>query len=285
MSDLAGGTGATLVTNEPAPAGGGGGGSFPAKPIPDDTNYWLRSLGDGVANGAEWSRIRDSNVLPDFNVTVAKTGPNGNQSVYERGDTVTAPSLSVSYSGTPPAVTSASAACTAVGGAQPGDANTVVFNPMVAPYTSATSAGGFSRRGTDLGADPQQSLSVTASNGSPDTGATPVTFGARYYVGPGVAGGVGEAFIEALVTQYIQLSTNRARNTALAFGGVAQRVHYCEPARVSGTPSFKDQATQFDVPMTLVESIAVTNAFGFTCTIDHYQSDNPYDVDFTLQVQ
>lgn len=265
-----------------AGGGGGGGGSWPAKPVPDDTNYWIRSTGSGVADGAAWDRIRQSNVLANFGVTVTKTTPGGSTAVYARGQPVNRPGGGVSYSGTPPAVVSASPSIVMVGGAQAGDVNTVVFNAMTAPFTSfSASSGDLTRTGTDLGADPTAQLRVDANNGGAGSGTTTITFTGTIYIGTGAAGQSSEAFIQGLAT--VVVSTTRVRNVALSFTGT-QKVYYAEPKRMSGVPTFKDQATQFDVPMTKVAEVLVDNGFGFDETQDLYESDNLYNVNFTLQV-
>jgi hypothetical protein len=53
---------------------------------------------------------------------------------------------------------------------------------------------------------------------------------------------------------------------------------------MAGTPTFKDDSTGFDVPMTKTAEVLVNNGFGFFQTQDLYESDNPYNVNFALRV-
>lgn len=238
------------------------------------------TVGNGTGNGAYWQllvsggfpvsgtqyavgiedpggtwlvrRLRQSDILPDFAaLTFAKTAPNGASVLYRRGDTLTGVTATATYTQGPP--TAASIANSYGGSTDGGDVDPGVWT-INSPFASASLAGSIKRSGSNAGADPTWTSTLSA-DGAGVVGsqkAITVTWTSDVYYGSTSNASPGQTEVLAASSS---LQTGRTGTFALTLAGTYAL--FAIPATY-GSPTFKDATTGFQFDMTSIGTVSVT---------------------------
>lgn len=240
-----------------------GGGGLPALP-----GIQYAVLMEDPIGTAVFQPLTEDMILPAFAISsYGKTAPNGGTTLYRRGDTVTGLAASASYTAVP---TSASIANSLGGSAGGGDiAPPGTWGTFVTPFTSALMGGSVKRDGSDGGANPTMTATLTAVGATSPTAGFTLTWGLDRYYGVGGAGLNTEAAIKGLATE--SLGTSRSITFTVAPSN--EKVYYAAPQGY-GTPTFTDVGTGFAVSMSPVvpSPTGWTNSNGIVNTYDLYES-------------
>lgn len=213
-----------------------------------------------------FQQISQEMIVPAFAVaSFAKTAPNGSVLTVRWGDTLTGMTCSASYTSGPP--TAASIANSFGGSTDVGDINPGSWT-INSPFSTGSLSGSVKRNGSDLGADPTMTATLTATKGASSKQSTfQVRWTRDVYYGVGVAGLNSEASIEALAGTTLQ--TGRSRTITVSPAN--QKVYYAYP-KAYGTATFTLNGfpAAFGAPLEL----SVTNVNGVTSTYYVYESTN-----------
>lgn len=210
-----------------------------------------------------YRRLQQADIDPDFDIsTFAKSAPNGATLLYERGDTITTVTAAATYvnSYVPD---SASIANSYGGSSDGGDINGGAWT-INTPFASGSMAGSVKRSGTDLGADPTWTVTLTATKGTITVYKSfTVTFTRRFLWGVGAAG-----LTDLTTLPSSALQTSRVRNITVSPAN--QKVHIAYP-KLYGAATIKFGGLPFDM-LPVVERTATFN--GVLSTFYHYESTN-----------
>ena len=240
----------------------GAGGTQGEVPAPVAGDFALHKY---LSAGGAWRVINQDEISPGFSISsFTKTAPNPGTLTYRRGDTLTGVTAAATYVSGPP--TSAPISNILTGSVGGGDVNPTAWT-FSSPFASATQPTNVKREGTDLGADPVWTISLTATGTAVDTETIVVTWTRDVYYGVGVAGLATEAAIEALAAN--ALAGSRARTITVSPS--SQKVYYAYP-KSYGTATFTLNGfpAAFNAPLEL----ALTNSNGLTSTYYVYESTN-----------
>lgn len=213
-----------------------------------------------------FQRLTDDMILPGFLIaSFSKTAPNGGTLTYRRGDTLTGIASSATYTSGPP--TSANIANAFGGSTDVGDVNPGSWT-INSPFSTGTLAGSVKRNGSDLGADPSMTATLTSTKGSVvRTSNFAITWTRDVYYGVGAAGLNSEASIEALAGTV--LAATRGRTITVSPSN--QKVYYAYP-KAYGTATFTLNGfpASFNAPLEL----SLTNVNSVMSTYYVYESTN-----------
>lgn len=234
--------------------------------VPQLTGVQYAVLMENPVGTAAWVLLTGDFVGPSFAIaSYAKTAPNGGTLLYRRGDTITGITASASYTSGPP--DSASIANTFGGSTDVGDIDPGVWT-LADPYTSGSLAGSVKRSGSDLGANPTMTATLTAIKGASNQQSTfVITWTRDVYYGVGAAGLSTEGDIEGLAGTALATSRNRT----IVVSPANQKVYYSYP-KSYGTATFTLNGFPFDM-LTPFE-LSITNVNGVTSTYYVYESTN-----------
>jgi hypothetical protein len=249
------------TVNKVIRAGGGGGGGLP--PL---ANLQYAVLMEDPVGILTFQKLTMDMIDPSFAIdTFGKTDPDGGTLLYRRGDEIAGVTAEASYlSGAP---SSASIDNTYGGSTDGGDTDPGVWS-LSAPYETASLAGSILRIGSDLGADPTWTATLSADKGSvTDEASFTVRWTRDVYWGVGTAGYGDEAEIEGLS----DTALSSARNRTLTVSPSSEKVYYAYP-KAYGTATFTLNGfpASFDSP----SEVSVTNGNGVTSTYYLYESTN-----------
>lgn len=232
-------------------------------PTPSGTQYAV--LMEDPGGSLVFQQITAEMIVPAFAIaSFAKTAPNGGTLLYRRGDTITGVTASASYTSGPP--NSASIANTYGGSTDVGDVDPGVWT-INAPFAAASLAGSILRNGSDLGADPTWTATLTAIKGTTKTATFTVQWTRDVYYGVGVAGINSEAAVEALAGT--TLATGRSRTITVSPSN--EKVYYAYPKSYgAATFTLNGFPAAFNAPT----EISLTNVNGVTSTYYLYESTN-----------
>lgn len=195
-------------------------------------------------------------LLPSFTITgFAPTV----SVLVERGTTVSNIGAAASYSRTP----ASAAVSEALGGSVGGDVLSGEWAAMTTPFTSASRSGSVARSGTDLGANPTLTATLTASNGPTRTASWTITWASRQYWGVGAAGGLSGAQITSLTS-----SISATKLTSFTVSPSSQKVYFAIPKQL-GTVVMS--LAGFEAAFNSPTEVAVTSN-GVTRTYYLYES-------------
>jgi hypothetical protein len=201
-------------------------------------------------------------IAPAFSMSLAKSSPNGSLVTYRRGDTITGLAASVSYVSGPPISAEVSHAFGGSSGA--GDINPGVWT-FVDPWTSATLDGSVRRDGSDSGADPTMSVSVTAQGATEQQRSFQIRWTGDLWWGVGAAGLDEQAEIVALSNTILAAGAART----ITVSPSSQKVYFVAPATY-GALTFWLGGIQVD--MSTARSVVMTNANGVARTCSIYET-------------
>lgn len=227
----------------------------------------LSTLVSDASGNLVLRRLTEDDILPGFTIaSFTKTAPNGGQTLYRRGDTLTGTAISATYTNGPPDTAVLNNILGgSVGG---GDVNPTAWT-FVAPFSTGTQPTNVKRDGLDAGADPTWTIQLSATKGAVNpTSNIVITWTRDVYWGlSSDAGPLTEAQIEALANTV--LSGTRVRSFSLSPAN--EYVYYSYPDfygdaafTVDGFPG------DFQTPYT----VSVTNVNGITSTYRVYRSTN-----------
>lgn len=238
--------------------GGGGSGLTPS-------GVQYSFAGEFIAGTISLGRISQDMILPAFAISsFAKTAPNTNTLLYERGATVTGITASASYSSAP---SSASVANALAGSTNGGDVAPGSWNTVTTPFTSCSMTGSVKRNGADGGADPTMTCTLTAVGATTKTSSFQIKWVSRAFWGVAASGATSESDIEGLA--FSGLDGVRARTFTVTAS--AQKVFYWYPDDL-GAATFT--VNGFVGGMSLAGTTLVTNAFGVQRLYRGYESDS-----------
>lgn len=180
--------------------------------------------------------------------------------LVERGTTILGMGATASYSR---AATSA-AVTEALGGSVGGDTLAGGWSAMSSPFSTASRSGSVTRGGTDLGANPTLTATLTASSGPTRTASWAITWASRQYWGVGVAGGLTGAQVAALPNY--QLSAGKVASFTVSPS--AQKVYYALPKQLGTALMY---LAGFEAAFNSPTEVAVTSN-GVTRTYYLYES-------------
>jgi hypothetical protein len=252
---------ATTVNSFIRSGGGGGGGGG----LPPVSGEQYAVLMENPGGSPVFARLTQEMILPAFAIaSFSKTAPNGGTLLYRRGDSISSITASSTYTSGPP--NSASVANAFGGSTTGGDVNPGSWSNLGA-YASWGLSGAVQRFGTDLGADPTMTTTLTASKGSLKTASWTVTWTSDLWYGVGAAGALTEGDVKALAGT--TLATSRGRTITVSPSN--QKVYYAYP-KAYGTATFTLNGfpAAFNAPV----EIQLTNVNGVTRTYYVYESVN-----------
>jgi hypothetical protein len=212
-----------------------------------------------------WGTISQEEITPAFAIaTFAKTAPNTGTLLYRRGDTLTGLTASASYTSGPPG--SASIANTLGGSTNVGDTAPGTWT-INSPYTSASMSGSVRRLGSDSGADPTMTVTLTATKGTVRTSAFTITWTRDVFWGVGAAGFNTESQIEGLGSS--ALAADNPRTFSVTPNN--QKIYYAYP-KAYGLSTFTIGGFSggFNAPV----EVTLTNANGVASVYYVYESTN-----------
>lgn len=205
-------------------------------------------------------------LLHPFSIaSFTKTSPNGSQTLYRRGATLSSIAMAATYNSGPP--TTAALAHTFGGSSDPGDINPGTWTFAGPAYSSGSLAGSVKRSGLDTGADPTMTVTLTATKGSVKTYSVTLTWTSDVWWGVGTAGLSTEAEIKALASTTLQTSRNRTFTVSPS----DQKVYYAYPKNYGvATFTLNGFPAAFNAP----SEVSLTNVNGVTRTYYLYESVN-----------
>lgn len=204
-------------------------------------------------------------ILPGFGVTsYAKTGPDGSNTLYRRGDELTGLGVSAAYvSGPPTSVT----VTNVLGGSTSGSDIAPGLWSIPDPYTVGSMAGSVKRLGSDLGSDPYMTVTLDAVlDIFGDSSAFTITWTRDVYYGLGAAGITSEGTLKAMSSS---LATGRGRTIVVSPSN--QKVYYSYP-KAYGLASFT--LNGFPAAFSAPTEVSFTNTNGVLSTYYVYESVN-----------
>ena len=218
------------------------------------------------AGSLVFQQISQDMITPSFDISIySKTAPNGGQLQYRRGETVTGVAVSVNYVSGPPS--SASIVNSFGGSSNGGDVNPGAWT-INSPFATGTLAGSVKRNGSDLGADPTMTATLTALKGaSSKQDSFTLTWTRDVYWGVDAAGLNTEASIEGLANTTLAASRSRT----LTVSPSNQKVYYAFP-KAYGTATFT--LNGFPASFNAPSEISVTNVNSVMSTYYLYESTN-----------
>ena len=213
-----------------------------------------------------WALLTGDAVGPSFEIaSFSKNAPGGGTLVYRRGDAISGITSAATYNSGPP--DSAGIVNVFGGSTDGGDGDPGVWT-INSPFASGTLAGSVTRNGSDLGADPTMTATITADKGASSKQANFVISWTRdVYYGVDAAGLSTEGDIEGLASSV--LSGSRARTIVMSPAN--EKVYYSYP-KPYGTATFTLSGFPFD--MQAPSEVSVTNTNGVTSTYYSYESTN-----------
>jgi hypothetical protein len=224
------------------------------------------AAGRDFGSGLKWyyTPLQASQISGDpFAVaTYAKTAPNAGTLLYRRGDAITGITCSATYTSGPP--TSASIANTFGGSTNGGDVDPGIWT-ISSPFASGSLAGSVTRIGSDLGADPTMTATLTAIKGVSRQGVFTIQWTRDLYYGVGVAGLSTESAVESLANTL--LTDTRVRTIVLSPSN--QKVYYSYP-KAYGTATFT--LNGFPASFLTPSELSLTNVNGVTSIYYLYES-------------
>lgn len=240
--------------------GGDSGSGLPdPSALPDGTTMMVRSH--------VWvpDRIHQADIVLDFSIaSFAKTAPNGGLLVYERGDLVTGLAAVAAYiSGPPGSVLVENIPGGSVDGARDVTPGAWAITPPA--YTAASMAGSFKRYGADLGADPTQTVRLTADGKILQW---VVTWMNKSFWGVGAAG-LNAAGIAALASS--QLKSTRALTVSLSPAN--EKVYFTWPALLGDVVQILLDGLNATADFTK-RQVTIVNAAGVSTTQNVLESNN-----------
>jgi hypothetical protein len=227
------------------------------------TNYAV--LMENPVGTLVFRKLTEDMIDPGFSISsFSKTAPNSNQLVYRRGDTLTGVESFATYdagSPTSASITNTFGGSSGVGDIAPG---TWAIN---SPFSTGTLGGSVRREGSDLGADPSMTVTLTATLGLSKQASYTISWTRDVYFGVGSSGMVTEAGIEGLAGNL--LSNTRVRQFSVSPS--SQKVYYAYP-KAYGTSTFMLNGfpASFGTPV----EVLVTNINSVTSTYYLYESTN-----------
>lgn len=233
----------------PTAVGGGGGDATSIRGNPVAAGAVTTPGAVYASNGSNFvgRRLTLDDIDPAFNIT---SFSGGNQTV-EVGDTISSPvNFTAAYTSTP---TSAQI--------QDDQGNPAL--PLVSPFTSGSYAHSYAFTANNQA----KTWTLTAIGATTKTATNTAVGRPRVFYGNAVPAVYNEAFIEGLASS--ALAANRNRSIAYNATG-AQKAYYAIPSSY-GTPTFT--VNGFPAAFSLVATVSVTNAFGFTQNYDLWASD------------
>ena len=233
--------------------------------LPALANEQYAVLMEDPAGSLIFQRLTEDMILPGFAVSAfTKTSPNGGTLTYRRGDTLTGVAASVTYASGPP--TSANIANNFGGSTDVGDVNPGSWT-INSPFATGSLAGSVKRNGSDLGADPFMTATVTATKGVVRTGNFTVTWTRDVYYGVGLAGLSTEADVEGLAGTALA----GTRNRTIVVSPSNEKVYYAYP-KAYGTATFT--LNGFPAAFNAPTELSITNVNSVTSTYYLYESTN-----------
>lgn len=238
----------------------GGGGSLPPLAL---QQYAV--LMENPAGNLVFARLTQEMILPAFSIaSFAKTAPNGAQTLYRRGDTLAGVAASATYISGPP--TSASISNSFGGSTDVGDVNPGSWT-INSPFSTGNMAGTIKRNGSDLGADPTWTITLSATKTTMVQSNINVQWTRDVYYGVGSAGFSTEAEVEGLAGTNLQ--TGRARTVTVSPSN--EKVYYAYPKSYGlATFTLNGFPAAFDGP----SELSLTNTNSVTSTYYLYESTN-----------
>lgn len=238
----------------------GGGGSLPPLAL---QQYAV--LMENPAGNLVFARLTQEMILPAFSIaSFAKTAPNGAQTLYRRGDTLTGVAAAATYVSGPP--TSASISNSFGGSTNGGDINPGSWT-INSPFSTGNLAGSIKRSGSDLGADPTWTITLSATKTTMIQSNINVQWTRDVYYGVGAAGLSTEVDIEGLAGTNLQ--TGRARTITVSPS--SEKVYYAYP-KSYGLATFT--LNGFPAAFNSPAELSLTNSNSVTSTYYVYESTN-----------
>jgi len=201
-------------------------------------------------------------IAPAFSLTVEKTAPNGAVLTYRRGDTLTGVAASVVYVTGPP--TDADINHTFGGSSGGGDIDPGIWT-FDDPWTSATLAGSVRRDGSDAGADPTMTVSVTAYGATEQTRNFQILWTGDLWWGEGPAGIDEESEVYALGNNILASSAART----ITVSPINEKVYFVAPQTYGALTFWLDG---IGVDMLDVRPLVVANSNGVDRTCSVYET-------------
>lgn len=223
----------------------------------------LVPVGTG-ASTAVLRQLTQDDILPGFTINSFTGGSN-----VEIGATVTNPSFSASYSGTP-----ASATITNTDGIDSPHA-------LSTPFTSGTVTGAFTKTTST-----STTFTLTAVQSTTKTATTAINWLPRTFGGVGAAGAtnaVTASGTTAVLSNSAVLASAGLNNAATygPFSPSSQKIYIL---MIGGSHTFKDAATGFAFPFNSPTSVSFVNANGATVAMFLYESANTLSGTYSIQV-
>ena len=212
--------------------------------LPDMTDKAGCALFTDGSN-AEWRKIRNSDIQPDFAITSLVC----NAPMQELGQTLTNPTFTVAYNDK-------------ITLARVKDSLNSTWVNLTLPATSFTKTGTYKNNSSS-----SVTFTVEATGTSLASRSTSVSWNPRRFWGSGVLGNAeGSVFIQGLSSDLGASSSK----TVVYFGGLVEHLYYAVPTTFS-TPVFS--VGGFVGGFHLVGTYPITNQFGITLTYQLWESD------------
>lgn len=220
------------------------------------------------ANG-NWEQINQDQILPGFSIaSFTKTAPGGGTLLYERGETISGPNLTVAatyISGPPVAPTTLA---NTIYGNVGGDVTPAGW-AFVAPFASGLQSAGVKLSGNDLDpVDPFWTIDLSATGSAVpvvDTASLTVSWTRQVYWGVSATDPLTEADIEGLGNNVL----SRSKSRTVSVSPVNQYFYYCFP-QAYGTVTMTSGG--FGVDLEAPYAVFVTNTFGVTSTYSVFRT-------------
>jgi len=212
-----------------------------------------------------FAQLHQEMVLPAFSIAAfAKTAPNAGTLLYRRGDTVTGITSAEVYISGPPVA--AVIVDTFGGSVDGGDIDPGAWT-TVAPFAVGSLAGSIKRNGSDYGADPTMTATLTAAGMTVQGASFTMQWTRDMWWGVGAAGFSTQVQIEGLAGT--ELSPTRAPR-AILVSPTNEKVYFAYPAALGfSTFTLSGFPAAFNAP-----SMVVMVVNGVTSTYYLYESTN-----------
>lgn len=234
-----------------------------ALPDLDDRNVIV-----GGPEGNEKRQLTEDDILPGFRITQFALAGTGYAAIVRRGDLIASVTSLQYFTATP----DSASIVNSYGGSDSGSDTLGGTWAVLAPYTTASMVGSVRRYGTNNGADPTWTATLTAVGATTQVAQVSVRWTRDIYFGMADAAPATSAAVQAL--EYSVLSPNVERSFGLV--GTNKRVVYAYPATYT-QPFYRFKSSGFGLAMESTYVAVERNGQSSTYRVD--TSYAPADLD------
>lgn len=194
----------------------------------------------GSNSGNQQRQLTEDDIAPGFRITQFNVAGTGYAAIVRRGDTVSAVNSAQYFTSAP----SSASIQNSYGGSDSGNDTLGGTWTIEAPFNAASMVGSVKRSGTNMGADPTWTITLTAIGATTQTAAAVVLFTSDIYWGMADDIPTTSEGVQAL--QFSALSPNVEREVTLT--GTNKYFIYAHPAALNA-PNYRFRSSQLGIAM------------------------------------